>query len=498
MVRIATWLVTVLTLALAAVPALGQAPSTFVFTNNDNYRRPNSVSGFRVGTNGALTPVPGSPFLTLGYGSDFGDFSTSGIAVTSKYLYVANDGDFLISGFSVDPNSGFLTQLPSSPYVPGGPLGDGFSLAASQDDRFLYVSTFNTGAISAYRIAADGSLSHLPGSPVMTDFRPADMKLTSDGRHLVLASREFGAHVASFNINLDGSVAPTPKSVVTISDEIASLTVNQAGTRVYGTSRGFPSKMFGFDLSSGGTLTALPGAPFPLDGDFRYTFATYLSPNENHLFCSQRASEGDRLAVFSITSGGAVLSAPAFDYAFPGISPYGMDTNAAGTFLFVSGGLQSRSVSAFEIGSNGSLGVIPGTPFSIGVEDSGGPQSLVCFPRRRASPPGTGERVCLVDDATGDSFYEVVNAASPLYGSWGVHVQSLNLDITGRANVVRYARGRSLVSSDTDYGSDNPAWFMSVNVNFGAGTGVVQLRNRFDGRQIVLRDRRIADNPPCG
>src|SRR6266849_6602713 len=75
------------------------AQSTFVYTNNE-FGVSNSVSAFSVGSNGALTPVAGSPFLTGGSGVG-GDTATIRIAVTTirgNFLYATNDASNSISG----------------------------------------------------------------------------------------------------------------------------------------------------------------------------------------------------------------------------------------------------------------------------------------------------------------------------------------------------------------------------------------------------------------
>ena len=64
-----------LALAFAASTASAQ---NFVYTNNSNETGPNTVSAFSVGTNGALTPVPGSPFTTGGLGFGGGLFAKRG------------------------------------------------------------------------------------------------------------------------------------------------------------------------------------------------------------------------------------------------------------------------------------------------------------------------------------------------------------------------------------------------------------------------------------
>src|SRR5258705_2906878 len=97
------------------------AQNNFVYTNDDVFG-PNTVSGFAVAGNGALTPVPGSPFLTGGTGAGGGLFASNRAAICSaeKLVYVSNAVSNDVSGFSVNPSTGRLALVPGSPFPTGG------------------------------------------------------------------------------------------------------------------------------------------------------------------------------------------------------------------------------------------------------------------------------------------------------------------------------------------------------------------------------------------
>jgi DNA-binding beta-propeller fold protein YncE len=75
-----------------------------------------NVSGYSIGSNGALTPVAGSPFAA--------GQNTESVAVdpTGKFAYVPNFGDFgvpgTVSGYSIASN-GALLPVPGSPFAAG-------------------------------------------------------------------------------------------------------------------------------------------------------------------------------------------------------------------------------------------------------------------------------------------------------------------------------------------------------------------------------------------
>src|SRR5262249_51409810 len=125
---------------LVMLSAGAMAQNTFLYTNN-NASGANTVSAFSVGSNGALTPVAGSPFPTGGTGSGGGFPAINQVAISTarKFLYASNSFSADISGFSINPVTGFLTLVPGSPFPAGG-IGD-LSLAVSQDDKFLFCGT---------------------------------------------------------------------------------------------------------------------------------------------------------------------------------------------------------------------------------------------------------------------------------------------------------------------------------------------------------------------
>src|SRR5215475_5974616 len=171
-----------------AVGAMAQG--TFVYTNND--RSLNSVSAFSVGANGALTPVPGSPFLTGGTGIGSGFFAANRITTANvkNFLYAANGGSNNVSAFSINPATGVLTTVPGSPFHTGGSAGKGgISLTTTPNDQFLIAANAGSVDITVYSIAANGALTAVAGSPFPAGpgASPDGIKVTPDGKFLAVA-----------------------------------------------------------------------------------------------------------------------------------------------------------------------------------------------------------------------------------------------------------------------------------------------------------------------
>jgi subtilisin-like proprotein convertase family protein len=99
---------------------------------------------------------------------------------------------------------------------------------------------------------------------------------------------------------------------------------------------------------------------------------------------------------------------------------------------------------------------------------------------------------CCVDDATGDTFRQVVASVSstdPLYGYWEYHVQATGETFTGTANSVSYRPNVSLVMGD----SVSPAT-LYAQINFVQHVCLVRVTDRATGRTFTLRDRNTLNN----
>jgi 6-phosphogluconolactonase (cycloisomerase 2 family) len=237
----------------------GQAQGQFVFVNNET--TPNTVSVFQVDADGALTPVPGSPFGTGGNGgrtriSD--DFSNATIYVKNDLLFACNSITNSVSVFTIHPD-GSLTAVAGSPFAAGGR----FPIAVLTNPRgtLLFVSNHDTGNLSVFTIAPDGALSPIPGSPF--DLRPlrqpTALAMNATGTMLVVGGENV---VGVYNVNADGAVTPVGMPVETgLNTQTMVMTENDRF--VYAVGLNAENGLAGFRLSSDGQLTPLAGSPFP-------------------------------------------------------------------------------------------------------------------------------------------------------------------------------------------------------------------------------------------
>jgi Lactonase, 7-bladed beta-propeller len=148
------------------------AQSNFIYMNNGG-SPDHSVSGYAVAANGALSEIPGSPFLTGGNGSGLGLTKDNlAIAPVGNFLYVPNGNSGTITVFSINPQTGALSQVPGSPFSIDAPFST-ITLAVTADNRFLRTIAAQRNNLQHQRSQYDEQLMHML----------AINGFTFDGRH---------------------------------------------------------------------------------------------------------------------------------------------------------------------------------------------------------------------------------------------------------------------------------------------------------------------------
>ncbi|MFZ1010649.1 MAG: hypothetical protein WAN65_27670 [Candidatus Sulfotelmatobacter sp.] len=119
---------------------------------------PGGVLAFTIGSTGALTQVPGSPFAISGQG----DSLPTGIADNGSYVYTTLPLTNQIAAFSIVSGTGALSLVPGSPFAAGNS-----PISIIIANNFLYA--LNVDSISGYSInSSSGVLTPLSGSPLAT------------------------------------------------------------------------------------------------------------------------------------------------------------------------------------------------------------------------------------------------------------------------------------------------------------------------------------------
>ena len=226
------------------------------------------VRGFQLNKNGNL--------VATGQASvDVPD--PTGLAVSSngKYLYAATGtAPGTIVAFKIASN-GRLTELAGSPY-PTGPSP--FAILLSPNGKYLYVADRNTPAfIHVYGTAANGSLTETTPSPYPADGEnPFGMAISPDGDYLYTANYESDT-ISGFSLGADGGLTDLPGSVYPGPEDPAALTFNAAGFKLYVVSGMDPMSVYDVDTSTGIPSNELSSL-FGTIGDFQSIALTPAQP----------------------------------------------------------------------------------------------------------------------------------------------------------------------------------------------------------------------------
>jgi 6-phosphogluconolactonase len=357
----------------------------FVYTNDDSFSGPNTVSAFGVNADGSLSKVSGSPFSTGGVGAGGNGFGSSpriAISLDGKFLYAANDGTNDVSSFSINPATGVLTLITGSPFPTGGNDAGGVSLAVSTDGRFVYASNANSANITILRVS-NGSLQAV-GSPIAAPGGtfPVDMKVTADGKYLAVTLVSFsGGLVGMYNIGSDGSLAQVPGSPFADGNPAGGFTdsvdSNCAADRLFVLNNSGLPLVDVFSIGVGGTLSQIPNSPYSTPGGGGGTL--YLSPDEKRLLVGNQQNS---ISVFGVSPDGSLTLVPNSPFpATGGAFLSGVAIDATSRFVYGAG--FNNEVVGLAINPDSSVSPIAGSPFSTGR--SGGLEALAVYPPKTCS-----------------------------------------------------------------------------------------------------------------
>jgi 6-phosphogluconolactonase (cycloisomerase 2 family) len=280
-----------------------------------------TISAYQINTSsGALTPVPGQPFAA---GNPANNDSPFQIAVdpAGKFVYVTNQGNNNVFGYAINASNGALTPVPGSPFPAGNlPIG----VAVSPNDKFAYVINGNDSAVAAYAINASTGALTPAGSPFSTGpgSNPNYVALDPTGKFAYVDGYSNDT-IPAFTINAStGSLTPVlgspflescpshgncaPAAVAVdptgkfvylpnfLDNSVSAYTINASSgalTTVAGSpfasghgpefegidptgkfvyvSNAYDSNVYGYSInSSSGALTTLSGSPFPINAEF--------------------------------------------------------------------------------------------------------------------------------------------------------------------------------------------------------------------------------------
>jgi 6-phosphogluconolactonase (cycloisomerase 2 family) len=157
------------------------------------------IDSFSVGSDGRLTAAPGSPIAAQAagpFGSEFRPTDPSQLFVSNAH---AGTGNGSVSAFSVAAD-GTLSSIGLSPFADNQTAPCWVEI--THDGQFLFTVNTASGTISRYSIAADGTLTLLGSTAVSNQggVGAVDARLSADGQTLYVDESRIAA-VGEFTVN---------------------------------------------------------------------------------------------------------------------------------------------------------------------------------------------------------------------------------------------------------------------------------------------------------
>jgi 6-phosphogluconolactonase len=191
---------------IQTIPSGGTSPISLaihdhlLYVLNENPDKPDSITGFTIGDDGALIPLPGSTRELSGVGTDPAQIAFN---PDGKVLVVTEKATDIVDTFIIDENGlpSNRTEHPSARPTPFGfAFGKRNQVFISEANR----STPNVSYVVSYELANDGSLQLIEVENT-TETAACWVVVTHDGR-FAFASNTGSASISGLKIDFDGEL----------------------------------------------------------------------------------------------------------------------------------------------------------------------------------------------------------------------------------------------------------------------------------------------------
>ncbi|HYP26734.1 MAG TPA: beta-propeller fold lactonase family protein [Blastocatellia bacterium] len=224
-----------------------------IVANSDS----NNLTVFSIGSNGSLTPVPGSPFPAGGLTPNDIEVSPDG-----RLLAVALVGNDRLAVFSLGAN-GVLTPVPGSPFpAPAAGSIAGIDINCTNSLLFAGEGVLGSSSLGVYGIQPDGSLVFL-GAMTGGGLNSNVVVLSPDDRFLFV-SNQLSNTITVFSVAPDGTLAEVIGSPFDNpgGSEPLQMATDQAGRFLYVNNTNGTLSVFG--IGSNGALMPAAGSALPV------------------------------------------------------------------------------------------------------------------------------------------------------------------------------------------------------------------------------------------
>ncbi len=228
-------------------------------------------------------------------------------------------------------------------------------VASAAHSRFLVTAGTASMGISVLRVAEDGTLTTVPGSPFPTGFGILSLVVAPDGRTVYVPhAGDFG--VSGYRLDDNGALHPIPGADITVGGPPTAAALSPDGTQLFVVVGGAPGHVESFTVTSSGALTATGAPTVPVDG-FSAVGMARVDPSGR--FLRVVTYLGNTMSDYAIAPDATLtpLGATAVEFGpvAPGFTP-------DGRFLYVSNEF-GFDLSGFAVGENGQLTPTPGSPY---------------------------------------------------------------------------------------------------------------------------------------
>lgn len=252
---------------------------------------------------------------------------------------------------------------------------------------FVFVSNSGSGTVSAFAMSSTGSLS-----PISTPF-PAGAGaefLAFDSVHkLLFVSNQQANTVSVFSVNTStGTLAAVSGSPFATGARPIGVAVDAMGRFVFVANQA-DSSISAFSIGTNGLLSPVPGSPFVVGNPYGLAVnpvGTVLFANN---FPDSMVSDLNTVSAFQIGANGALSAVPGSPFATASsvgfASSIGLTVDPTGKFLFVADHM-AQAVVPFSIASTGALTSVTALPTSApscSVSCHNNPLRLVVHPNDR-------------------------------------------------------------------------------------------------------------------
>jgi 6-phosphogluconolactonase len=292
---------------------------------------------------------------------------------TVGHVYVNNNssGQNTIAAFDRHAD-GSLTAIPGSPFAAGGagtgaPYGSAGGLQRSADGRYLLATDPASNQISVLRIERNGGLRlvEVDGSN-----GSSPVSIAVHGRLVYVANGGAGgSNYTGFRLDARGHISPIAGSTFDLPDDAlpGHVLISPDGRQLVATRVGpnaGPSYLDAFRIGHDGRLTPAPGSPF---GAQRIgPFGSAFSPvHRNQLFVSN-AHDGagaGSVSVYDVGRDGTLSAISGSPFADDQTAPCWVAISPNGRALFAVN-TAVPSISRYTVARDGTLTLVGSTPFS--------------------------------------------------------------------------------------------------------------------------------------